>query len=66
MIYELAGLYGEPSNQKVIKAGWIRWAGHVARVPDTYPAKLVFVIDPAGTRSTCVRSFFFFSLILLD
>lgn len=50
MNHELAQLYGEPSIQKVAKAGRIRWAGHVARMPDNYPAKMVFASNPAGTR----------------
>ena len=50
MNHELAALYGEPSIQKVAKAGRIRWAGHVARMPDNNPAKLVFANHPVGTR----------------
>ncbi|XP_062717045.1 uncharacterized protein LOC134292171 [Aedes albopictus] len=50
MNHELAAPYGEPSIQKVAKAGRIRWAGHVARMPDNNPAKLVFATDPVGTR----------------
>ena len=50
MNHELARLYGEPSIQKVAKAGRIRLAGHIARMPDSYPAKLVFASNPAGTR----------------
>ena len=50
MNHELAQLYGEPSIQKVAKAGRIRWAGHVARMPDNYPAKMVFATNPAGRR----------------
>ncbi|XP_062716449.1 uncharacterized protein LOC134291957 [Aedes albopictus] len=50
MNHELVALYGEPSIQKVAKAGRIRWAGHVARIPDNNPAKLVFATDPVGTR----------------
>ncbi|XP_062716568.1 uncharacterized protein LOC134291990 [Aedes albopictus] len=50
MNHELAALYGEPSIQKVAKAGRIRWAGHVARMPDNNPANLVFATDPVGTR----------------
>ncbi|KRF97428.1 uncharacterized protein Dwil_GK26988, partial [Drosophila willistoni] len=46
MNHELAQLYGEPSIQKVAKAGRIRWAGHVARMPDSNPAKMVFASDP--------------------
>lgn len=50
MNHELAQLYGEPSIQKVAKAGRIRWAGHVARMPDNNPAKMVFASNPVGTR----------------
>ncbi|XP_055610109.1 uncharacterized protein LOC129757033 [Uranotaenia lowii] len=50
MNHELARLYGEPSIQKVVKAGRIRWAGHVARMPDDCPAKQVFATNPVGTR----------------
>ncbi|KXJ81627.1 hypothetical protein RP20_CCG018417 [Aedes albopictus] len=50
MSHELAALYGEPSIQKVANAGRIRWAGHVASMPDNNPAKLVFTTDPDGTR----------------
>ncbi|KXJ77516.1 hypothetical protein RP20_CCG007352 [Aedes albopictus] len=46
MNQEFATLYGEPSIQKVAKAGRIRWAGHVARMLDNNPAKLVFVTKP--------------------
>ena len=50
MNHELAQLAGEPSIHKVVKAGRIRWAGHVARMPDNYPAKMVFDGNPVGTR----------------
>ena len=50
MNHELAQLYGEPSIQKVAKAGRVQWAGHVVRMPDNNPAKMVFVSNPAGTR----------------
>ncbi|XP_055598363.1 uncharacterized protein LOC129747955 isoform X1 [Uranotaenia lowii] len=50
MNHELARLYGEPSIQKVVKAGRIRWAGHVARMTDDCPAKQVFATNPVGTR----------------
>ena len=50
MNYELARLYGEPSILTVAKTGRMRWAGHVARMPDNNPAKLVFASNPAGTR----------------
>ena len=50
MNHELARLLGEPSIQKVAKAGRMRWAGHVVGMPDYNPTKLVFTINPAGTR----------------
>uniref|UniRef100_A0A8D8E4R5 (northern house mosquito) hypothetical protein n=1 Tax=Culex pipiens TaxID=7175 RepID=A0A8D8E4R5_CULPI len=60
MNHELAQLYGKPSIRKVAKAGRIRWAGHVARMPDALdarqlnqtinPVKLVFNSEPFGTR----------------
>ena len=60
MNHELAQLYGKPSIRKVAKAGRIRWAGHVARMPDALdarqpnqtinPVKLVFNSEPVGTR----------------
>ena len=51
MNHELAQLFGGPSIQKVAKAGRIRWAGHVVRMPDNNPAKLVFASDgPEGRR----------------
>jgi len=50
MNHELAQLFGEPSIQKVAKAEEMHWAGHVVRMPDNNPAKMVFVTNPAGTR----------------
>ena len=50
MNHELARLYGEPSILTVAKTGRMRWAGHVARMPDNNPAKLVFASNPTGTR----------------
>ena len=50
MNHELAQLYGEPSIRKVAKAGRVQWAGHVVRMPDNNPAKMVFASNPAGTR----------------
>ena len=50
MNHELARLYGEPSIRKVAQAGRVRWAGHVARMPDNNPTKLVLTSNPAGTR----------------
>ena len=49
MNHELARLYDEQSVQKVVKAG-IRWAGHAARMPESYPAKMVFASNPVETR----------------
>ena len=43
----LAQLYGEPSIQKIAKAGRVQCSG---RMPDNNPAKMVFVSNPAGTR----------------
>ena len=52
MNHELAQLFGEPSITKVAKAGRIRWAGHVVRMPNNYPAKMVFARKPDyGTRN---------------
>ena len=49
MNHELAQLYGGPSIRKVAKAGRIRWAGHVVRMPDNNPARLVFASEgPEG------------------
>ncbi|XP_058064584.1 uncharacterized protein LOC131214222 [Anopheles bellator] len=58
MNYELAQLYGEPSIQKVVIAGRIRWAGHVVRMPDNCPAKMVFASDPVLSGHGFVREYF--------
>ena len=51
MNHELPQLYGGPSIRKVAKAGRIRWAGHVVRMPDNNPAKLLFASNgPEGRR----------------
>ena len=51
MNHELAQLYGGPSTRKVTKAGRIRWVGHVVRMLDNNPAKLVFASEgPEGRR----------------
>lgn len=43
---ELAGLYDEPSIQKVALTGRIRWTEHVVRLPDNNLAKILFAADP--------------------
>ena len=49
--HELVQLYGGPSVRKVAKAGRIRWAGHVVRMPNNNPARLVFASEgPEGRR----------------
>ena len=50
MNHELARLYGELSIRKVAKTGRMRWVGHIVRMPDNNPTKLVFTSNPAGTR----------------
>ncbi len=50
MNHELARLYGEPSIRKVAKAGRVRWAGHVAKLPHNNPTKMAFASNPVGTR----------------
>jgi hypothetical protein len=46
---ELQGLYSLPSIVRVIKAGRIRWAGHVARMGKVRGA-YILVGRPEGTR----------------
>ena len=50
MNHELAQLFGGPSIRKVTKAGRIRWMGHVVRMPDNNPAKLVFASEGPEER----------------
>lgn len=50
MNHNIAAFYDEPNIQKVVKVGKIEWAGHVPRVPNNNPAKLVYVTDTVGTR----------------
>ena len=45
MNHELAELYGESSNLTVVKAGRIRWLGHVMRMPFSCPTKTVLNSD---------------------
>ena len=48
---ELTDLYEEPDIIKVIKAGRLRWAGHVHRQPDSRVIKMVWEQNPEGRRS---------------
>uniref|UniRef100_A0A0E4GBQ4 Uncharacterized protein n=1 Tax=Anopheles gambiae TaxID=7165 RepID=A0A0E4GBQ4_ANOGA len=50
MNHELAELFGGADILTVIKAGIIRWLGHVMRMPDSCPTRRVHVSDPFGTR----------------
>ena len=50
MNHELAELFGGVDILTVIKAGRIRWLGHVMRMPDSCPIRRVLVSDPFGTR----------------
>ena len=52
MNHELAELFGGADILTVIKAGRIRWLGHVMRMPDSCPTRRVLVSDPFGTRRT--------------
>ena len=42
MNHELAELYGEPSILTVVKAGRIRWMGHVMKILKLCPTTAVF------------------------
>jgi hypothetical protein len=48
---ELYRLYGDQDLVSHIKVGWIRWAGHVARLEDSDPAKQVLKSQLYGTRT---------------
>ena len=48
--HELAELFGGADILTVIKAGRIRWLGHMMRMPDSCPTRKVLVSDPFGTR----------------
>ncbi|XP_062549913.1 uncharacterized protein LOC134214591 [Armigeres subalbatus] len=50
MNHELHQLLGEPSIVHTAKIGRLRWAGHVARMSDSNPVKMVLDNDPTGTR----------------
>lgn len=47
---ELEQLYGDPGILVKIKKAWLRWAGHVQKIPDTRVAKKVFLGRPGGRR----------------
>jgi hypothetical protein len=47
---ELHGLYSSPSIVRVIKAGRMRWAGHVARMWEVRGAYNILVGRPEGRR----------------
>ena len=45
-------LLGDPSIGILVKIGRLRWLGHIARRPVSYPAREVIERDPTDTRST--------------
>ena len=44
---ELHQLLGEPP---IVHTGRLRWAGHVVRIPDNSPVKMVLDNNPVGMR----------------
>ena len=50
MNHELHQLLDEPSIVHLIKIGRLRWAGHVMRMSDDNPVKMVLLGSPTGTR----------------
>src|SRR5450759_845476 len=50
MNHELRELLGEPSIVHTAKIGRRRWAGHVARMSNDNPVKMVFETNPYGKR----------------
>ena len=50
MNHELHQLLGEPSIVHTAKIGRLRWAGHVVRMANDSPVKMVLDNDPVGTR----------------
>jgi hypothetical protein len=50
MNHELHQLLGEPPIVQTAKIGRLRWAGHVVRMSDDSPVKMVLDNDPTGTR----------------
>jgi hypothetical protein len=47
---ELHGLYSSPNIVRVIKARWMRWAGHVAGMGEVRRAYNILVGRPEGRR----------------
>jgi hypothetical protein len=47
---ELHDFYSSPSMIRIIKARWIRWAGHVARKGERRSAYMLLVGKPEGRR----------------
>ena len=50
MNHGLRELLGEPSIVHTAKIGRLRWAGHVVRMSNDNPVKMVFETNPSGTR----------------
>lgn len=50
MNHELYQVYQHADIVKLIKHGRLQWAGHVARMPDERPAKIIFSRDPGRGR----------------
>ena len=50
MNHELQELLGELSIVHTAKIGRLRWAGHVVRMSDESPVKMVLETNPSGTR----------------
>ncbi|XP_055539027.1 uncharacterized protein LOC129726410 [Wyeomyia smithii] len=51
MNHELHALLGEIPIAHLIKVYRLRWAGHVARMPDDNPVKTTLFSNPSGTRN---------------
>ncbi|XP_055540096.1 uncharacterized protein LOC129726901 [Wyeomyia smithii] len=50
MNHELHKLLGEPLIVQTAKIGRLRWAGHVVRMSDDNPVKMVLDNNPTGTK----------------
>ena len=50
MNHELHQLLREPTIVHTAKIGRLRWAGHVIRMSDSNPTKMVLESHPTGTR----------------
>lgn len=57
MNHELAALYGEPSMQKIAKAGRICWMGHISRKVNKTTAKLVFDTNLCYNKALSVTGY---------